>query len=446
MQIEKVDERKLVELGRIINELNPPKSFNLDGLRVTVMGFQGDNTQNSHFKVLIGPDEEPADLFLGEFLEDMDKEGSGSVLKARLLNQTNNDVLEIKYMGINDKNTDEGEIEFIRGSNLPVNALVMVRDKKIIEIEYQFMFTQEKEATPKDNRWEIEESSNKQFFINKTYITRGLPIGKRNVFLFVRMVGANEYVERKGRIELIDGEKVEPPEKRPNKLKLKLEKPDLSEPVVEEPSRKKRPPSNYLTADQIIHLNPPVKKPKPDDDGAITNIVGGTGSKGDVANVGDRLNGVLEKARATAESDHPHLSKRDQEELNVELIETAREGTADDIRALVLSGADVNATIHNGVKTAMNQAVAMGNIKTMRALHELGADVNGINSYGQTPMHWAANGNDTNLIRVLHGLGADVNFKDKRRKTPLDTAMLLSGDEIQSTLKELGAKLGRDLN
>ena len=61
-------------------------------------------------------------------------------------------------------------------------------------------------------------------------------------------------------------------------------------------------------------------------------------------------------------------------------------------------------------------------------------------------MHWAANGNDTNLIRVLHGLGADVNFKDKRRKTPLDTAMLLSGDEIQSTLKELGAKLGRDLN
>ena len=141
MQIEKVDERKLVELGRIINELNPPKSFNLDGLRVTVMGFQGDNTQNSHFKVLIGPDEEPADLFLGEFLEDMDKEGSGSVLKARLLNQTNNDVLEIKYMGINDKNTDEGEIEFIWGSNIPFNAFVLVIYKKIFEIDYNFMFT-----------------------------------------------------------------------------------------------------------------------------------------------------------------------------------------------------------------------------------------------------------------------------------------------------------------
>lgn len=62
---------------------------------------------------------------------------------------------------------------------------------------------------------------------------------------------------------------------------------------------------------------------------------------------------------------------------------------------------------------------------TLRALLELGADVNVIDTYGQTPLFWAAGQKSREVIRILIDAGADVNLADPEGVTPLDAACRL---------------------
>lgn len=61
-----------------------------------------------------------------------------------------------------------------------------------------------------------------------------------------------------------------------------------------------------------------------------------------------------------------------------------------------------------------------GNIEMCRFLIVSGADVNAFDDAGKTPLHWAAEYEDTDMCRTLVDLGADTDALDKAGHTPLD--------------------------
>ncbi|KIX03213.1 uncharacterized protein Z518_06765 [Rhinocladiella mackenziei CBS 650.93] len=75
-------------------------------------------------------------------------------------------------------------------------------------------------------------------------------------------------------------------------------------------------------------------------------------------------------------------------------------------------------------------------------LIENGVDVNVEDSYGQTPLHWAARHNSTTTMHILAERKANLNVADHRGKTILMGAIeSLSGETVQLLLR-----LGVDVN
>ena len=84
-----------------------------------------------------------------------------------------------------------------------------------------------------------------------------------------------------------------------------------------------------------------------------------------------------------------------------------------------------------------------------------GADVNGKNDYGETPMHYAADCGHREIIELLIAKGANVNAHRTGGSTPLDMAEEV--DEIDSPegkaviketadlLRKHGGKTGEEL-
>lgn len=86
-------------------------------------------------------------------------------------------------------------------------------------------------------------------------------------------------------------------------------------------------------------------------------------------------------------------------------------------------GADPNARDTRG-KTALNKAVIFDSPdhKAMRALLKRGANVNGKEDDGGTPLHVAAFLSRASSVEALLASGADPNARDRHGKTPLHNA------------------------
>jgi ankyrin repeat protein len=109
------------------------------------------------------------------------------------------------------------------------------------------------------------------------------------------------------------------------------------------------------------------------------------------------------------------------------------------IAALIEAGADVNGRDNDGETPLTLAARYSDNPKVVAALIEAGADVNGRDGDGETPLMRACYYNYPEIIAALIEAGADVNARDDNGKTPLMRACYYNYPEIIAALIEAGA-------
>ena len=100
-------------------------------------------------------------------------------------------------------------------------------------------------------------------------------------------------------------------------------------------------------------------------------------------------------------------------EPRVPVVEAAKEGDHQALRALVARKADVNASEADGT-TALHWAARSNDEEAVRLLVGAGANVNAANRYGVTPLPLAAGTGNATLVETLLKAGADPNADDRR--------------------------------
>ena len=118
----------------------------------------------------------------------------------------------------------------------------------------------------------------------------------------------------------------------------------------------------------------------------------------------------------------------------------AQNGDEATIRALAELGADLNMPMYCGATPAC-MAACKGHEETIRVLAELGADINKPMNDGATPAHMAVCKGHEATIRVLAELGADLNTPDVHGATPAHKAAQNGHASVIRTLYKLGAEM-----
>ncbi|XP_028289284.1 protein phosphatase 1 regulatory subunit 16A [Parambassis ranga] len=107
-----------------------------------------------------------------------------------------------------------------------------------------------------------------------------------------------------------------------------------------------------------------------------------------------------------------------------------------DIKALVQSGADLNAQDNNGT-TLLHIASANGYISVTELLLENRAQMEVRDSDGWTPLHAAACWGQIQMVELLVAHGASLNTKSLLEETPVDVCM---DEEVRAKLMDLKHK------
>ncbi|MGD0015899.1 MAG: ankyrin repeat domain-containing protein, partial [Verrucomicrobiia bacterium] len=124
--------------------------------------------------------------------------------------------------------------------------------------------------------------------------------------------------------------------------------------------------------------------------------------------------------------------------LNERLIDAARDGHLDEIKALIHDGAKVDAR-NEHFSTPLILAASTGAVEIVQTLLKAGADVNATNSSGSSALMEAAWAGDVPLVRILLNAKAQVNLKDDVGRTALHFAAREGKIEIMELLLAAGA-------
>jgi ankyrin repeat protein len=120
---------------------------------------------------------------------------------------------------------------------------------------------------------------------------------------------------------------------------------------------------------------------------------------------------------------------------NTELHRAAKKGDAKKIKALLDLGVDINYEGSSGC-TALHLATDCGHEAVVRVLIDNGADPKAKSSEGRTPLHRAARAGHTAVVRLLLERGADVEAKDPSGSTALHIAAFNGQESVVQILLE----------
>jgi ankyrin repeat protein len=118
------------------------------------------------------------------------------------------------------------------------------------------------------------------------------------------------------------------------------------------------------------------------------------------------------------------------------LMEAAKAGRADNVVLLLAAGADARRRNDSG-GTALMDAAHAGDASSLKALLAANSEINAQMKDGETALYWAAFMNRPECLRLLLDAGADPTLKTKDRETPLTVARKNAASPVILQLLEL---------
>ncbi|XP_049853777.1 poly [ADP-ribose] polymerase tankyrase-1-like isoform X2 [Schistocerca gregaria] len=125
----------------------------------------------------------------------------------------------------------------------------------------------------------------------------------------------------------------------------------------------------------------------------------------------------------------------------MKLIEAAKQGRVEELRALLEAGADIDGKDIYG-RTALHTAAWNRHVEAVRTLLYAGADVSARDNEEYAPLHMAALGGSAAVVRLLAEFSADPNARDVWGWTPLHLAAREGQPEAAQALLDTGADSG----
>ena len=126
------------------------------------------------------------------------------------------------------------------------------------------------------------------------------------------------------------------------------------------------------------------------------------------------------------------------------LWNTAKNGDLAKLQEALSKGADVNGQDDKGI-TPLSWAAMAGQTEAAQLLIKKGAKINGKNRDGATPLHASAFFGQTEIVELLIKTKANLNLTNGKGETPLDSASH-GWDEIQGLMQIVGGMLQMEVD
>ena len=121
------------------------------------------------------------------------------------------------------------------------------------------------------------------------------------------------------------------------------------------------------------------------------------------------------------------------------MMDAAREGDADRVKAMLMRGLDINAADYDK-RSTLHLSCAEGNSKVVELLIAEGANVHALDRYGYNALHYAVVNNHALIADLLSRNGAELNYKK-----PADALCAAAGHGNMDRIKVL-VKYGVGVN
>ncbi|XP_049843336.1 ankyrin-1-like isoform X7 [Schistocerca gregaria] len=128
-------------------------------------------------------------------------------------------------------------------------------------------------------------------------------------------------------------------------------------------------------------------------------------------------------------------------EKSSRLLQAAKDGALEDLRALLAVGADTGFRDRYGWR-ALHYSAYRGDVQAVRSLLNSGAEVDARTLLRATPLHLAAVNNHAAVVAALAASGADVDARAAAGLTPLHDAAAHGNAEAATALLRVGANKG----
>lgn len=136
----------------------------------------------------------------------------------------------------------------------------------------------------------------------------------------------------------------------------------------------------------------------------------------------------------------PHITKTDPHGSTT-LLEAARDGDLDRVRALLADGVEIEVAGEDGLRP-LHYAANGGHTEVVKELLAAGAEIESMGGrFGSRPLHYAALGGHTGVVKELLTAGAEMEAVDNTGDRPLHDAVRGGHTEIVKELLAAGAQV-----